>query len=254
MLYRVVTHTIKEECFDQPPMGSELAPQQEQYWNNCTGPTGPMPMRMGKAMAAAPGRSAIVIEMPAFNTDTAIDFRMEARTIWARYLWRMRSYLVSAFNSREDMPFVEEQVFRDIEEVGEMLKPYYGLVASKQVSQLMRAFVLTNMEIVNALSEGKDIAALRAKHVQQVEEFATFLNAANPKYWPKAAVQEVFAELVAQWEEQAVARYKRDWAEDIRATDQAHRVLLAGRLDGSPSFTEVFAKGVIAQFPERFRD
>lgn len=248
MLYRVVTHTIKEEMLDQPPPAfHDMAPAgADSAW--CpTGPTGPMPV----SPRGTPGTNAIYTTS-IFNTESSVEFRMAARTIWARYLWRMRSYIVSALNSQEDIAFVEEQLFKDIDEIGEMIKPFYGLVASKQVSQLMHAFVLTEIDIVQALRNRQDIKNLQARHIQQVEEFATFLNAANPKHWPREVVIDIFADLLTCWQNEAVARAKKDWATDIKATDEAHRVVLAGRDNGTPAFTEIFAKGVIAQFPDRF--
>lgn len=252
MLYRVVTHTIKEEMVDQPPSAfqGETAPSGG-YWYP-TGPTGPMPAPM-PSNRGIPGTNAIYTTS-IYNTESAVEFRMSARTIWARYLWRMRSYIVSALNGGEDLTFVEEQLFKDIDDIGDMVKPYYGLVASKQVSQLMHAFVLTEIDIVRALRNRQDIKNLQARHIQQVEDFATFLHSANPKHWPKEAVIGIFADLLTCWQNEAIARAKKDWATDIKSTDDAHRVVLAGQENGTPPFTEVFAKGVIAQFPDRFID
>lgn len=242
MLYRVVTHTIKEEMLDQPPAGSEFATH---GWYP-TGPTGPLPTASGARHQ--PG--VFYPEIP-YNTDSAIKFRMDARTAWARYLWRMRAYLLSALNGGEDLPHVEERLFRDIDEIGDMVKPYYGLVATKQISQLMRAFVLTEIDIVRALKMRQDISALRAKHTQQVDEFAAFLNAANPRNWSREAVAKVFNDLMTCWQTEAVSRINKDWVADLNAVDDGHRIILAGN-DSGPAFADIFSRGIITQFPERF--
>lgn len=242
MIYRVVTHTIKEEMLDQPPAESELSAAHAQTW--CpTGPTGTMP-------AAQPNAFYPVNSI--YNTDSAIEFRMAARSAWARYLWRMRSYLVSALNSGEDLGVVEPRLFQNIDEIGDMVKPYYGLVASKQISQLMRAFVLTELEIVKALRAQQDITPLRAKHAQQVDEFASFLYAANPRHWSKDVVAKTFNNLMVCWQTEAVSRRDKNWTADVDAVDEGHRIILAG-FDTTPAFADVFSKGIIAQFPERFR-
>lgn len=243
MLYRVVTHTIKEEMLDQPPAGSEF---EAQGWYP-TGPTGPMPTRPGQAQP-----NAFYPANNIYNTDSSIALRMDARSAWARYLWRMRAYLVSALNSGDDLGVVEPRLFQNIDEIGDMVKPYYGLVASKQISQLMRAFVLTEIDIIKALKSQQDVTSFRAKHTQQVDEFASFLSAANPRHWPKEAVAKIFNNLMVCWQAEAIARRDKNWVADVDAVDEGHRIMLAG-WDSVPAFADIFSKGIIAQFPERFR-
>lgn len=250
MLYRVVTHTIREEMVDQPPASfQDLAPASTAIW--CpTGPTGPTPMG---AARGTPSTNA-VYTTSIYNTESAVAWRMEARTTWARYLWRMRNYVISQLDGGEDTSFVEAQLFQDIDEIANSLKPYYGLVASKQVAQLMRAFVLTEIDIVKAVKNRQNIEPLKARHAQQVEEFATFLSSANSRHWPKEAVLKIFSKLMNCWQQEAVARQAKDWAKDVEAVDTGHRIVLAGQDDGTPAFSEIFARGVIAQFPDRFAE
>lgn len=255
MLYRVVTHTIREEMVDQPPPAfQELAPAPAStaaVW--CpTGPTGPAPSPMHSSRGA-PGTNAIYTTS-IYNTESAVAWRMLARTTWARYLWRMRNYVISQLDGGEDTNFVEAQLFQDIDEIADSLKPFYGLVASKQVAQLMRAFVLTEIDIVKAVKNRQSIEPLKARHTQQVEEFAAFLNSANSRHWPRDAVLKIFGQLMNCWQQEAVARQAKDWARDVEAVDRGHRIVLAGQDDGTPAFSEIFAKGVIAQFPDRFVD
>lgn len=249
MLYRVVTHTIKEEMVNKPP---------EQFENHVgniyhpTGPSGPSgPIAVPMPQNSAPGQSA-VYTTSIYNTESSVAWRMQARTTWARYLWRMRNYVISQLDGGEDTAFVEAQLFQDIDEIGESLKPYYGLVAAKQMSQLMRAFVLTEIDIVKAVKNRQSIEPLRVRHAQQVEEFATFLNTANPNHWPKEAVARIFGALMNCWQTEATARQLKDWGRDVEAVDLGHRIILAGQQDGTPAFSDIFAKGVIAQFAERF--
>lgn len=249
MLYRVVTHTIKEEMVNQPPEQFEQAAGNIYYPSGPTGPSGPIAVPMPQN--GAPGTNAIYTTS-IYNTESSVNWRMQARTTWARYLWRMRNYVISQLDGGEDTAFVEAQLFQDIDEIGDSLKPYYGLVAAKQMSQLMRAFVLTEIDIVKAVKNRQNIEPLRARHAQQVEEFATFLNTANPKHWPREAVSKIFGALMTCWQTEATARQLKDWGRDVEAVDLGHRIVLAGQVDGTPAFSEIFARGVISQFPDRF--
>ena len=189
-----------------------------------------------------------------FNTEPSVKFRMDNRTIWARYLWRLRSYIVSALDGAEDLAVVEEQLFQNIDEIGDSIRPYYGLVASKQLSQLMRAMVLTELDIVQTLKKGQATDALQKKFTEQVVEFGKFLESVNPDNWPAAAVEKVFGRAVENWIEQARARISKNWPADIEAVDTAHRIILAGQDDGTPAFSDIFATGIITQFPDRFTE
>jgi hypothetical protein len=253
MVYKVVTHTIKEEHFDHPlalaaingvKLNGDYANSNGNYNGNPN----------GNSNGSVVTETAIFVPgtMSIFNTDSAIEFRMAARTIFARYLWRLRSYIVSALDGSEDLAVVEEQLFQNIDEIGDSVRPYYGLVASKQLSQLMRAMVLTELDIVQTLKKNQPIDQLQQEFKTQVVEFAAFLESANPKNWPADVVIKIFGRIVDSWIEEARARISKNWPADIEAVDTAHRIMLAGQDDGTPAFSDIFAKGIIMQFPDRF--
>ena len=189
-----------------------------------------------------------------FSTDPAVIWRMEARTIFDRFLWRMRSYIVGALDNSEDTAVVENQLFQNVDEIGNSVKPYYGLVASKQLSQLLRSFALANIEFVQTLKKGEQdkLPALLVKINSSIDEFADFLSTANPQFWPRDVVVSVTKELVTAWHNQARARLAKNWPVDIESTDTAHRIVSGGQDDGTPAFSDIFAKGIIMQFPDRF--
>jgi hypothetical protein len=248
-MYKIITHTIKEEHFDHPMAleavnGTKI---KDMYMNN-NGVVPENSIVKETVNMCVPGMVSV------FNTNPAVDFRMDNRTIWARYLWRLRSYIVSALDGAEDMAVVEEQLFQNIDEIGDSIRPYYGLVASKKLSQLMRSMVLTELDIVQALKKSEPIDALQKKFAEQVVEFAKFLEEVNPKNWPALAVEKTFGRAVENWVEQARARISKNWPADIEAVDTAHRIILAGQDDGTPAFSDIFAMGIIMQFPDRFTE
>lgn len=242
-MYKVITHTIKEEHFDHP-----LAIEAVNVVKNGNS------LSNGNTNGVVASTSSMLVPgtVSMFNTDTAVKFRMDNRTIWARYLWRLRSYIVSALDGAEDLAVVEEQLFQNIDEIGDSIRPYYGLVASKKLSQLMRAMVLTELDIVQALKKSQPIDELQKKFTEQVVELAKFLEEVNPKHWPVSAVEKTFGRAVENWIEQARARITKNWPADIEAVDTAHRIILAGQDDGTPAFSDIFATGIIMQFPDRF--
>lgn len=244
-MYKIITHTVREEHFDHP-----MAIETVNGIKNGNSYTN------GNSNSVVSTTSEMLIPgtVSAFNTDPAVIWRMEARTIFDRFLWRMRSYIVGALDSGEDTAVVENQLFQNVNEIGDSVKPYYGLVASKQLAQLLRSFVLANIEFVQTLKKGEQdkLPALLVKINASIDEFADFLSTANSQFWPRDVVVSVIKELVTAWQNQARARLAKNWPVDIESTDTAHRIVSAGQDDGTPAFSEIFAKGIIMQFPDRF--
>lgn len=251
MVYKLITHTIREEHFDHPLAleainGVKLNGAYANYNGN------------GNSNGASITETDVYVPgtVSVFNTEPAVVWRMDQRTIWARYLWRLRNYLVSALTPGDgaDINVVEEQLFQNIDEIGDSVRPYYGLVASKKLSQLMRSFVLTVTDIIQSLKQGKSIDELTAKYNTELKEFAIFLESTNPNNWTADVVEQIFGKVLQAWIDEARARVTKNWPADIEAVDTAHRIILAGQDDGTPAFSDVFAKGVILQFPDRFTE
>jgi len=250
VVYKLITHTIKEEHFDHPLAleainGVKLNGAYANYNNSNGNSDGVM---VTETSVYVPGT------ISAFNTEPAVTWRMNQRTIWARYLWRLRNYITSALHNGEDLAVVEEQLFQNIDEIGDSVRPYYGLVASKELAQYMRSFVLTVLDIVQALKKGQNIDSLVTKVDSELDAFANFAQEANPQHWPAETVKKIFGKVLQSWIEQVRARVSSNWPADIEAVDTAHRIILAGQYDGTPAFSDIFAKGIIMQFPDRFTE
>lgn len=253
MVYKLITHTIKEEHFDHPLAleainGVKLNGAYANYNGNGNGNPNGNGVVVTETAMYVPGTISV------FNTEPAVTWRMDQRTIWARYLWRLRNYITSALHNGEDLAVVEEQLFQNIDEIGDSVRPYYGLVASKQLAQYMRSFVLTVLDIVQTLKKGGNIDALVKKVDTELDDFANFAQKANPQNWPAETVKAIFGKVLQAWIEQVRARVSKNWPADIEAVDTAHRIILAGQYDGTPAFSDIFAKGIIMQFPDRFTE
>jgi hypothetical protein len=254
MVYKLITHTIKEEHFDHP-LALEAINGVKLNGNGYTnGYTNGNPNGNPNGNGVVVTETAMYVPgtISVFNTEPAVTWRMDQRTIWARYLWRLRNYITSALHNGEDLAVVEEQLFQNIDEIGDSVRSYYGLVASKQLAQYMRSFVLTVLEIVQTLKKGGNIDALVKKVDAELDDFANFAQKANPDHWPADVVKSIFGKALQSWIEQCRARVSKNWPADIEAVDTAHRIILAGQDDDTPAFSDIFAKGIILQFPDRF--
>ena len=223
-MYKKITHNISEEHFAHP-----LAQQI-------------------KAIVDGGAMTPMAIN---FAAETKL--RSDARHLWTNFLWRVRGSIVSAMDNLPDAAALETQLIKDISAIGALLVPYYGAQPVAQFEQLLTPFALNIVDIAKATKAGRDTKDLVTKNATLINNLATFLGMANPKFWPATAVTTIFNKLSDAWLAQIAARSKKDWTADIAAMDHAHNALLAASTTLPSGFSEVFANGVIQQFPEKFK-
>lgn len=74
---------------------------------------------------------------------------------------------------------------------------------------------------------------------------------ANPA-WTQSAVIDYLDKFHVAEHEQVKARKEKRWADDQAAADTARDLFVSGT-KVMPAFADTFAKGVITQYPTRFR-
>lgn len=189
----------------------------------------------------------------AMETNSTMNFRKDSKYYLAKFFWRVRSYIVSVTDSAEDQMALEMQLFKDIYKVAELIKPFYGDAAATTFEQRLKAVAIAAVEVIKAVKAGRDPVDLRNQAIMRIDELAAFLSTANPSNWPAAAVSNIFTKLLDAWIDQTTSRTKKMWDADFAASDAASHLFMNG-LSGDPSaFTDIFANGIIQQFPDNFR-
>jgi len=234
-MYKVITHSIKEEHFGHP-MTAEAGMI---IHGNAKPHTGHM-----STMAMYPVSNIA-------NSSKSIDFRMAARNLLDRYLWRLRAYIVSAIEGSEDMAVIEAEVFKAISSISKVVEQFYGTAAAQEFKKLLDSFSIPIIEEARAIRSGRSIDNFERKIESAIESVADFLSNVNPESWPKSAVKGIFTALSKSFIDQAKARKNKNWMDDIIALDQAQKIILVGD-EKMPPFAEIFAKGIISTFPQKF--
>lgn len=233
-MYKVITHAIREEHFDHPMMAE-------------------MAMNKGNVLPKTNGLSSVISH---YDSPLAQMYRSQVRTEFEAYLIYVRDYVVSVFNGGEDTAAIEQRIAKQAKSIAKLLESYYG----EEVADAAEAKLLDYTKHVLAVLQsvkngsGKDEAELKLK--QTIETVASTFASVNPR-WPAPAVSEHLTKFADAVVRQGVARKAKDWAADLAALTAARVCLLNGNYDVMPvyhSFAEIFSKGVIAAFPDRFTD
>ncbi|MFC6333331.1 glycosyltransferase [Paenibacillus septentrionalis] len=160
-------------------------------------------------------------------------------TIWTR------SYIVSALSNRPDQKYVLERLLRNQQDIGNVIKPYYGEAAGNKLAELLTEHIVIAGKIVDAAKAGNqtDVNKLEADWHRNADDIAKFLSEANPN-WQFKEMQDMLYTHLQFITKIVLACLSGDWKGDIEATDQneIHMIHLAN----------ILTEGIYKQFPEKF--
>lgn len=222
-MYKKITHNIIEEHFDHP-------------------------------MAVEIKRGA------GYDTKTTLDLSTRSASVFKDHVHRaftkldnrIRSYIISAISAGEDLPILEKYLIDDVGRIGYSIKTYFAPEDATAFNQSLTTLIVSVGNIVKAIKAGRDTKELRLTLANSLNDFATLLSSINPSHWEKTSVLSILSKLADTWISEAEARYKKEWAIDLAAADEAHNILVAGKPDGTRGFADIFANGIIKQFPQKF--
>jgi hypothetical protein len=230
-MYKKITHTIVEEHFDHPEalrMKSKL----ECYPVTTTTTSSPAMLMM---------------------SESAKLLKTAAHKLLGNYVQRIRSHIVSILDSAADSAAIDEQLGKDTAAIGAVVRAYYGAPAGEEVDMYLKKIASSVADIARAVKSGKSFDNLKTSLLRDIDFFATLLQGANPKHWPAAAVRDYFNQAVDTWIEQIQARERKHWAEDIALADRTANIFTGNGIGNDVvDFANVFAEGIVKQFPEKF--
>jgi hypothetical protein len=227
-MYKKVTHEIVEEHYAQHPM---LA----------------LPMT-----EIVPGAELPVAVM----NEATLVFRMDSRSLWAKYAWSLLNYSISMNAGLPGTAQVETRLLRSARALGDFITPYYGIEAGNEFGDKLAAIAKIGAEVVDAVKDRRSLDEFYAIWSNLIEDLAKFLNELNPSQWPEKLLEEMFTGLVTGWSRAIQTRYNEDWNNNEDALDDLNRVVVTGIANhvnkGYSSIADVISRGIIAQYPVLF--
>jgi hypothetical protein len=176
----------------------------------------------------------------------AVAFRTKMDKLWEDHITWTRIVIIDFAAGLPDLPTAEARLLRNQVDIGNAIKPYYGVAAGKQLTRLLRVHILEAVPVLAAAKAGdkpKLTQALNAWYAN-AHQIAVFLSKANPHNWPLSMTNAMMRQHLALTTKEAVARLQGNWSADVRAYDQVHAEIL--------SMSHMLSSGIIRQFPSRF--
>ena len=181
-----------------------------------------------------------------FKTASADELRTNLRSLWEDHAMYTRNVIL---NIVDDLPGTNEAVARLLknqEDIGNAIKPFYGEVAGKQLTELLREHIVIAADLLKAAKANNqaDFNNANSKWFRNADDIAMFLSTANPNNWPFEDLKKMMHEHLNLTTKEAVARIKNDYKGDIEAYDKTRAELL--------EMSDMLATGIIIQFPDKF--
>jgi hypothetical protein len=183
------------------------------------------------------------------GTDAAvssIEFRSTMKRLWLEHQGYTRHLVISVLAELPDLEKVKTRLAKNVEDISEEFKTYYGEERSGKLTELLKNQVAVTEEVIRILAKGTDeqFVEVKAKWEAAAEELAAFLNGCNPK-WSKQDLTNLLFKQSNALVGQVNARVKKDWDSDFAYYDKS--------LTGILTFADTLAEGIIGQFPKRFK-
>jgi len=225
-MYKKITHEIVEEHFHQRPMlaDGEVQPGQELPY--------------------------------AVMNEATLVFRMDSRSLWAKYAWNLLNYSISMNAGLPGTSQVEARLMRTATALGDFIVPYYGITAGNDLKNLLSEIAKVGTEVVDAVKDKRSTDQFQGIWAKLVGDLARFLHELNPTQWPLVLLEELFTMLTQTWTKAIVSRYEEEWVDNTDALDSLEKLVVTGIPDhvnqGYSSIADVFSRGIIAQYPSLF--
>lgn len=174
-----------------------------------------------------------------------VQLKGEMQKVWIDHTIWTRSYVVSALANLQDQKDVLDRLLQNQQDIGNVIKPYYGQTAGDKLTDLLREHILIAGNIVAAAKAGnqKDVTRLQKDWHRNADDIAKFLSTANPN-WPSKELQDMLYTHLRFITEIVVDRIKGDWKADIAATDKNENHMI--------HFADILTAGIVKQFPGKF--
>lgn len=174
-----------------------------------------------------------------------MQLKSDMEKVWIDHTIWTRNYIVSAMSNRPDQKYVLDRLLRNQEDIGNVIKPFYGEAAGNKLTELLKEHIVIAGNIIEATKVGNqaEMKKLDKDWHRNADDIAKFLSDANPN-WQFKELQEMLYTHLQLITEIVLACLNGDWERDIAATDknEIHMMHMANFL----------TEGIFKQFPEKF--
>jgi hypothetical protein len=202
-------------------------------------------MWVSTAASAATSKSTVASSSALTPKAVALDNAM--RALWeAHGTWTERA-IVDFVGGLPDTSVVIAQLLANQTDIGNAVKPYYGGTAGNALTKLLQSHINDAVVVLKAAQSGDANATTAAIAVFDANgvQIATFLHAANPRYWSLSAMEMMMSTHLSQ---------VVGLATDQLTGDYTSAVALYGVYIGHLlNMADMLSSGIEQQFPKKFK-
>jgi len=177
---------------------------------------------------------------------SVLKLKYPMQKLWIEHAWWTRSYIVSNLAGLKDQNDVLVRLLKNQDDLGNLIKPYYGEKAGNKLTTLLKEHILIAGKIVDAAKHGdqKNLDQLNKEWYRNADQIVAFLAGANPN-WSKQVLTEMLYTHLKLTTTEVVDRLKGSWVDDIRTADTNEEHLI--------HMGDILTDGIVKQFPAKFK-
>lgn len=179
-------------------------------------------------------------------TRSEIELSNKIRELWEQHTVWTRATIVSMVFGLPDVNFVTNRLLQNPEDFGNIFRLYYGDRIASRLKDLIREHLVIAAQLVNAAKAGdnKTAAEIEKRWYANGDEIASFLARINP-YWSEEEWRRMYRSHLGLVKSEAVTLLTKNYADEASVYDELET--------GALEMADMMVKGIIKQFPEKFR-
>lgn len=211
-MYKKITHNIIEEHFGMP------MPEEKEESSSKSG----------------------IPTTTVFNEET---FRKDVDTYLKKYGEKIISMLNQVTGSEEDLVKTFEELFVNIDDLGNMTKNFYASDLGERININMRSMALLSFLAINNLKLGRDPLNNFNRVNNNLTDLAMVLSTFN-SLWSNSVLRATLLKLTESIFNKVKARKEKN--------SSAEQIANASILEQLKLFGDAISNGIVSKFPERF--
>ncbi|MCM3757377.1 acetylglutamate kinase [Sporosarcina aquimarina] len=156
-----------------------------------------------------------------------VSLKSSMRLVWEQHVYWTRMTIISMVFGLPDVDSTTNRLLQNANDMGNLLKPFYGNKIAAMYSNLIREHLIIAAELVKAAKVGnqKDVAALERKWYENGKDVAEFLSRINP-FISRDEFQKMWFEHLALTKQEAVFMLQQDFESSIAVFDKIEQQAL----------------------------
>ena len=166
--------------------------------------------------------------------------------LWTDHVTWTRIVIIDFDANAPDLKPDLARLLRNQTDIGNAIKPFYGVAAGRKLTSLLRTHILEAVPVLSVAKAGDKakLSKALATWYANAHQIAAFLARANPASWPLSATGAMMKNHLKLTTDEAVAHLKGNWRADIGAYDRVREEILM--------MADTLAAGIVKQFPQKF--